>query len=105
MRSREQLAKMMQDAEERNARMTASERAVGFGTPQDGPLELGLRTVVSALECAVLMEDWGTVAEGLALLGQITGYRPWLRESGQSWDTDPVSELMKLRGAWMRKKG
>lgn len=59
---------LMQRAREVNARRDESERKMGLGTPDQGPLSLQLRTVMSAIQAGIISEDWNAVAEGQAML-------------------------------------
>lgn len=68
---------MMHAAWRRTVKMTALEREAGFASPENGPLDIGLRTVKDALECGVKMRDWEPVCEGLALLHALLVANGW----------------------------
>lgn len=68
---------MVARAEQTNARRDQNDRANGFGAPSDGPTELALETCILAVWCGMKMQDWDTVAEGLAMLGDVSEFRPW----------------------------
>jgi hypothetical protein len=74
-------AQLMKRAAETNARRDKMEREAGFAAPPDSDQQGYLRTVQSALECGILMEDWNAVAEGAAMLADITKWRPWAKET------------------------
>jgi len=61
---------MMEKARRRDAKVENSERRNGFASPQRCDLHCHLRTVESALECAVKMRDWNTACEAMVLLQQ-----------------------------------
>lgn len=47
------------------------ERRHGFASPSAVPLDIGLRTVLSALACGLEAQDWDCVAEAYAMLQDI----------------------------------
>ena len=59
---------LIRKARATNRRRDASERRSGFASPSDGPLDLTLRTVMSALEAGIRTDDWDCIAEGFAML-------------------------------------
>lgn len=64
-------------AEETNARRDQSERESGFGADSDQPTLSRLITAALAIDAGLRVEDWSCVAEGLAILGAVIGFRPW----------------------------
>ena len=64
----ERCRKLLAGAREANAKRDKIERDVGFAAPPDTPLDLHLRTAISAIVCGIITEDWVPVAEGLAML-------------------------------------
>lgn len=71
---------LMAKAEETNRQRDAIDRRNGFAAPSDGPAGITMRTVVEAIWAGLRMDDRDCVAEGLAMLGDVTGYRPWGRQ-------------------------
>lgn len=67
----------MARAETTNADRDAMERRMGYRIPMDGPLDETYRTIICALWAGVQTDDWSCVEEGLAMLGELVGYRPW----------------------------
>jgi hypothetical protein len=61
---------MLKKARKRNAKMSDTERKAGFASPERSDFHTHLRTVESALECAVKMKDWDTTCEAIVLLQQ-----------------------------------
>ena len=59
---------MVENARKRNVRMSSIDRRNGNDAPEDCPLDMHLRTVLSALECGMNMREWEVVAEAAALL-------------------------------------
>ena len=70
MVSREQYQGMLKKALKRDAEMARSEKEVGFVPPNECDLHAHLRTIESALECAIMMADWDTACEAMVLLQQ-----------------------------------
>lgn len=59
---------LMTKARRTNRVRDASELKVGFATPNDGPLSFRIRTVMSAIQCGIKINDPNALAEGLAML-------------------------------------
>lgn len=60
--------RLMRRASATNRRRDADERRAGFATPDEGPLDMQLRTVCLAIEAGLRTTDWDCVAEGLEML-------------------------------------
>jgi hypothetical protein len=69
--------KLLHEAEQTNERNDWIEREAGLAAPPDCPSDCLLRTVVNALECGLIMNDWKAVAEGTAMLAKYLHYYPW----------------------------
>jgi hypothetical protein len=63
--------RLVKKARRTNASRDKSERQHGFGVPSEIPIDCGLRTVITALACAIGKSDWDCVAEAYAMLQDI----------------------------------
>ena len=63
--------RLVRKARETNRKRSASERKHGFGSPEDGPPIVTLRTIIAALWCGMSTDDWDAVAEGYAMCGDL----------------------------------
>jgi hypothetical protein len=79
-RSAEEVAAMIERAEATNRERDALERSAGLAAPPDFPLDLLVRTAISALEAGLRENNWDCVAEATAMLGDRMEFRPWLSE-------------------------
>ena len=59
---------LMREARKTHAQRDKSDHANGFATPSDGPIVEHIRTAMMAIEIGMKTKDWGTVAEGQAML-------------------------------------
>ena len=79
-------------ARDTNLSRDKMDRKHGFGTPNEGPISLRLRTVIAAFHCGLLTDDPNAIAEGLDMLvnlerdcrsieesqQHVIPYQPWL---------------------------
>ena len=59
---------LLKKAKRTNQQRDRHDRKVGFAAPGDASLRVYFRTVLSALEAGMRMEDWPCVAEGYVML-------------------------------------
>lgn len=64
----ERFNRLMKQAHKTNESRDRDDRAIGAATPNDGPLDLRLRTPMEAIRAGIMVEDWPAVAEGLVML-------------------------------------
>ena len=64
----ERFNRLMAQAHKTNKTRDEIERDIGAATPNDGPLDLRLRTPMQAIQSGIMLEDWSCVAEGLVML-------------------------------------
>jgi hypothetical protein len=69
--SQDRARQLLRAARVANRDRSRMEQAMGYATPEDGPADMLLRTCMCAFWCALVTEDWETVAEGYALLGEL----------------------------------
>jgi hypothetical protein len=73
MKSYEQL---IDEARTRNRQRDRDERKGKYAAPSDCPLDIQVATAMAAIKCAIIAEDWSTVAEAYALLEDTLGQLP-----------------------------
>jgi hypothetical protein len=71
MRSKEEVAALLDAAEKLNAHRDATDRMAGFAAPGDGPLYVTINTIMAALEAALALDDPSTLAEAYDMLRQL----------------------------------
>ena len=77
--SDKEFALLIEKATGTNARRDVEDRSAGFAAPADSSRDALLRTAVSAIECAIRVQDWDCAAEGLVMLADACDYHPWHR--------------------------
>lgn len=82
--SQERARRLIREAYLANEVRGAQERRAGFASPQDGPPDMTVRTIMCAIYAGLVTEDWAIIAEGYVMLGDLhrmmtgVGYTPEL---------------------------
>jgi hypothetical protein len=69
--SQERARHLLRAARAINRERSRMEQAMGYAAPEDGPTDMTLRTIMVAFWAALVEEDWETVAQGYAMLGDL----------------------------------
>jgi hypothetical protein len=92
MMNKDQVSAIIAKAIQTNAERDQIEREVGFGNSEVWSPDMTARTIMCALHCALLTDDWGCVAEAQAMLSELElqlrpprsgqkKYQPWISGS------------------------
>jgi hypothetical protein len=64
--------RLMAQARTKNRRRDASDRRLGLAAPSDATVAQHLQTAMAAIKAGIATEDWSIVAEGQALLEEVS---------------------------------
>ena len=63
--------KLVEKAKKTNAKRDADDRKFGFAPPKECPIDVHISTALEAVKAGIITQDWGTVAEGWAILEEV----------------------------------
>lgn len=63
--------KLMEKARRTNDQRDKDEREAGYASPDSGSFDNQLQTVMTAICCGIITEDWNAIAESQSMLEKI----------------------------------